>query len=400
VQLRNQLLRLILLTALALPLGVALAQAQSAVVPKKHEALYRQLERQLGRFVAQVPWTTSDRPVLRGAAWAAAGCDPVPTLLEEPRRERALRELDALARAGAQLVTLEVCYPLLSSRFQDPRPILEHYANLANAVRLRGMKLLVRSRALPPTDGSITASRYYVRLGKERFFRERYDDAKSIALALQPDYLTLVADPLRDTAALKLTTRDWRGFLRRTTADLKAALGDFTPALGAELGLSASAELVDALAAVPGLDYIELRVDRLATQKEQFLPRLLSWPERIRSIDPGKRILIGDAWLYKAGAQEAAGAMPKPGITARDVYSFWAPLDIDFLRVLVHAARAGSMEAVVASRPRYLFAYLDFFDPTIFRATPLLLMELAERQANAAIAGARLTDTGRAFGAL
>jgi len=391
---------LIVLAAVALPLSTGLAGAQSAVIPKKHQALYRQLGGQLAQFAATVPGTGSDRPVLRGAAWTAAGCEPVPTLLDETRRERALRELDALARAGAQLVTLEVCYPLISPQFQDSRPVLERYANLANAVRLRGLKLLVRSRALAPTDGSIVARRYYVRMGKQRFFLERYEEAKSIALALQPDYLTLVADPLRDTAGLKLTARDWRTFLRKANADMKADLGDFAPALGGGLALSASAELVDAFAAVPGLDYIDLRVDRLATPKEKLLPRLLSWPERIRAIDPGKRLLIGDAWLYKAGAEEAAGALPQPGITARDVYSFWAPLDIDFLRVLVHAAHTGNIEAVVASQPRYLFAYLDFFDPTTFRATPLLLMELAERQAGYAMAGDRLTDTGKAFGAL
>ena len=101
----------------------------------------------------------------------------------------------------------------------------------------------------------------------------------------------------------------------------------------------------------------------------------------MRAIDPRKRILIGAAWLYKASPQEAAAALPQPGITARDVYGFWAPLDIEFLSVLVRAARVGNIVAVVVAQPRYLFAYLDFFDPATFRATPLLLMELAQRQA-------------------
>ena len=164
------------------------------------------------------------------------------------------------------------------------------------------------------------------------------------------------------------------------------------------MALSDSIELVDTLAAIPGLAYIDLRVDRFATPKDKLLPRLLSWPQRIRAIDPGKRILIGAAWLYKASAQEAAG-LPQFGIIARDVYSFWAPLDIDFLRVLARAALAGNIEAVVAAQPRYFFAYLDFFDPATFRATPLLLMELAQRQAGEAMATGQLTQTGKAFGA-
>ena len=251
----------------------------------------------------------------------------------------------------------------------------------------------------PPTAASsrgatICASR------KQRYFSERYEEAKSIALALQPDFLTLVSDPQQDAAGLKLSLRDWRNHLRKTTTDLHAQLGDFTPALGAGAALSDSIELVDTLAAIPGLAYIELRVDRLATPKENLLPRLLTWPERIRAIDPGKRILIGAAWLYKASAQELAAAPPQPGIIARDVYSFWAPLDIEFLRVLARAAHAGNIEAVVVAQPRYLFAYLDFFDPTTFRATPLLLMELVQRQAGDAMAAGQLTQTGKAFGAL
>jgi hypothetical protein len=387
------------LAALAMLLGAGLAHGQNPAVAKKHQALYDQLQGQLARFASQIPEPAAPRAVLRGAAWTAAGCEPVPTLLEEERRARALRDLDAFQQIGVQLVTLEVCYPLLSGQFHDPRPTLEHYANLANAVRLRGMRLLVRTRALAPTDGSIVAQRYYLRMARQRYFDERYEEAKSVTLALQPDFLTLVTDPRQEAAGLKLGLRDWRNYLRKTTAALRAQLGDFTPALGAGAALSDSLELIDTLAAIPGLAYIELRVDRLATPKDNLLARLLSWPQRIRAIDPGKRILIGAAWLYKASAQEAA-APPEPGIVARDVYSFWAPLDIEFLRTLARAARAGNIEAIVAAQPRYFFAYLDFFDPGTFRATPLLLMELVQRQAGAALSAGQLTATGKAFGAL
>ena len=154
------------LAALGFLLSAALAFGQNPPVPKKDQALYTQIQGQLVQFAAQIPSASAQHTVLRGAAWTAAGCEPVPTLLDEPRRERALRELDALQQAGVQLVTLEVCYPLLSEQFHEPRATLEHYANLANAVRLRGMQLLVRSRALAPTDGSIVARRYYLRLAQ------------------------------------------------------------------------------------------------------------------------------------------------------------------------------------------------------------------------------------------
>ena len=100
-----------------------------------------------------------------------------------------LRELDALRRAGAQAIVIEVCYPLLSPGFQDPRPLLEHYANLANEVRRRDMKLVIEHGALGPKEGIVVASRFYQRMTKQRFAEERYAELKSIAIALQPDYL-------------------------------------------------------------------------------------------------------------------------------------------------------------------------------------------------------------------
>ena len=49
----------------------------------------------------------------------------------------------------------------------------------------------------------------------------------------------------------------------------------------------------------------------------------------------------------------------------------------------------------MAAQPRYFFAYLDFFDPATFRATPLLLMELVHRQAGEAMSTGQLTQTER-----
>src|SRR5262245_9898647 len=91
------------IAALSLLLSTALAFAQNPEVPKKHQALFSQLQGQLAAFASQIPAASSPGTVLRGAAWIAAGCDPVPTLLDELRRQRALRELDALRQAGVQL---------------------------------------------------------------------------------------------------------------------------------------------------------------------------------------------------------------------------------------------------------------------------------------------------------
>src|SRR4029079_10477938 len=165
-------------------LAASPALAEEPVVPKKYQLLYATLETQLNAFEARLPKVSGERALLRGAALESMRCAHPESLLSETRRENATRELDALRRACAQAIVIEVCSPLLSPGFQDPRPLLEHYANLANEVRRRDMKLVIEHGALGPKEGIVVASRFYQRMTKQRFEPERYAELKRIAIEL------------------------------------------------------------------------------------------------------------------------------------------------------------------------------------------------------------------------
>ncbi len=388
------------LAMLGMTLAAAATWAQDAPVPKKYQVLYAGIERQLGQFEAKIPPPRHVSAPLRGALLASSPCELPPALNAESRRRATQQELDGFQRAGVELVVLDVCYPLLSPAFHDPRLVLEHYANLANEVRRRDLRLLVRHRALPASHGAIVASGHYVRMGKQHFLRGRYDELKSIALAIQPDYLTVLASPRDDSVNLKLTAADWRRYLQQAASGLQQELGDLTPPLGAGLALWEDVKLLDTFAAVTGIDYVDVRAQLPVLASPTLLQRLIDWPERIRSIDAGKRVLVSEAWLYKAAPTDPFRGKLDPSVLARGAYSFWSPLDIRFLQDVMRIARGHGIEAVAAAQPRYLFAYLDFFDPITFRASPRLLMELAERKAEQAMREDALSATGRAFGML
>jgi hypothetical protein len=391
----RRLLTFVLAGALATP-----AAAQNLSVPKKHAALYQALDAQLNAFQARLPNLTPEPSLLRAAQLGALRCEHAADLGSLARWDAALRELEALRRAGAQALALEICYPLLSPEFRDPRPLLEQYANFANQVRLRDMQLLVQHDALPPLSGMAETGRYYRGMTRQRFMRERYEEAKSIVLALRPDYLTLVPEPRGAVAGVKLGVKDWRSYLRRATGDLKRDLGEAVPPLGAGLGLWDATATLESLAAVPGIDYIDLRFYPLAVGADDLLERLVTWPQRVRTIDPGKRIVLGGVWLYKGTASEPFKGVPNANVLAREAFGFWSPLDVKFLRAAAQAARASGVELITVSRPRYFFAYLDFFDPTTYRASARLLDELATQRAASAMERGELTDTGRAFGGM
>lgn len=384
-------------------LGLALAlpgSAQDTAIPKKYRQLYSGLDAQVTRFGQTLPRNEAVRPLRRAAALTSMRCDAGADPLDSRRAEAALLELDALRRAGAEVIVLPVCYPLLTPAFRDPRPLLEQLANLANAVRLRDMALLVEQRITPAGLAPVQGTGYFRRVGAARLFNELGEEAMALAIALQPDYLTLVADPQVRAAGLRLSARQWSAYAARVATELPRALGDFAPLLGAGCGLWSDPAYLDAFAAVPGLGYIDLRFYPLVADRHSMLERVLAWPERARAIDPSKRILLSEAWLSKANAGEVFSGAPDPNVVARETFGFWTPLDAKFLRTLAHAARVGGIEVLGVSRPRHLFAYLDFFDPSTFRASARLLDELASRRAEAVMLEGELTETGRAFGSL
>lgn len=385
--------------ALALICAGAPAAAQDLTVPKKYQALYDSLERQVTDFGKRLPADRPERTVRRAARLAAVTCAAWDAGYAT-RREAVALELDALKRVGAQVIVVDVCYPLLSPSFQDPRAQLEDLANLANEVRLREMGLLVDHRVLPATHPALQSRRYYDGMTRARYFAERLEEARSIVLALQPDYLTLVSQPEVTPGNFRITPGQWRAHLDRAATALQGELGDLVPPLGAGVPLWSERAYVDAFAAVPGLAYIDLRFYPLTAGGANMLDRLLEWPDRVRAVDASKRIVLSQAWLSKASADEPFREQAAPAAVAREHFGFWAPLDAQFLRTAARAARVKDVELVGISRPRLLFSYLDFFDPSTFRLSPRALEALATQRGTAAMQQGQLSEAGRAYGGM
>ena len=257
---------------------VALQTAGAACAqnpPKKYQALYRELDSQLSAFEIRLPRRPAGPGPLRAAGLRSADCQRGEILLGDSQRAAATRELDALKTLGAQAVVLQICYPLLTPAFRDPQPFVDYYANLANEVRSRDMKLLVEHQSLLATYSAVDPRPYYRKLTKQRFERERLEEVKSILLAAQPDYLTLVSQPRVHNAGLKLTVKEWRNQINRTVERLTQQLGAFSTLLGAGSGLWDDPAYVEAFARIDGLSYIDLHLYPLAIGDEGSLQRLL-----------------------------------------------------------------------------------------------------------------------------
>ena len=237
-----------------------------AQTPQPFLSLYQELESQLSAFEIRTPKQRPDKLPITAANLPSANCQRGEIILNEGQRVAARRELDALKNLGAQGIVLEICYPLLTPAFRDPQPFLDYYANLANEIRSRGLKLLVEHNSLLPSYSAVDPRPYYHKLTKQRFARERFEELKTILLAVQPDYLTMVSEPGTHTAGLKLTVKDWRTYVARSMESLAQQLGSFPTLLGAGSGLWGDFEYVQAFASIKRLSYIDLHLYPLSSR--------------------------------------------------------------------------------------------------------------------------------------
>ena len=256
---------------------------------------------------------------------------------------------------------------------------------------------LVEHGTLSSSYSATDPAPYYRKLTKPRFEAERFDELKTILLAVQPDYLTLVSEPNAQAVGLKLTIKDWRRYVSHAVETLARERGSFPTLLGAGSGLWDDVGYLQAFAGIKGLAYIDLHLYALTSKRESMLARLLAFPDRVHAIDPDKRVLMSGLWLAKVGAEEAAKSFADPRVAARDVFGFWSPLDRKFLTVVTATARAKGIELIAPSRSGYFFAYVDYNDSGAFGLSPKGLLGLARERAAQALSAGRFTDTGFAF---
>jgi hypothetical protein len=111
----------------------------------------------------------------------------------------------------------------------------------------------------------------------------------------------------------------------------------------------------------------------------------------------GKSLVIGEGWLYKS----RDGELGKNGLSyvelyARDVFSFWAPLDSKFIGDLVQYSRAYHVEYMSLFWVQYLFGYVDY-TPSLAKAAPGELQQLGVLSAVGNIVAKKPSSTGKAY---
>lgn len=367
--------------------------ATPAAVPEAFRALYDELASRLTpareRFES-LPQATN--PVLAIELLPANG-NRGPDLLQPGALGGVRLYLDAAVALGGRGVNLSIVYPLLGEREPRREEYIEFYRQVIGECRRRGLTVSVE---MGPAFGGTQYSSLrvdYAGLTPQTYLEERLRQAALAAHAFEPDYLTLVEEPdtERMLTGIDLRTDDYLAMLAQARRRIDPPPGVL---IGAGSGSWEAPDLVQRVIAETDLDFVNIHVYPLSNGVVDYAERAAQWVEAARA--RGKRVIVGETWLYKASGDEVRSRLPFTEVYARDHFSFWAPLDALHIEAMRALASAAGIEYVSFFWSNFLLAYLEY-GATTAGAPGAELTRLSNAAALQAILEGRLSASGDAF---
>jgi hypothetical protein len=375
-------------------------------VPPEQASIYDQQRRWLADYRAAVDANSpgvQSRPVF-GGHLLTADSNRAGALLQPDAMKWVELSLDRFEQLGMRGVTLNLGYPLLMPWFSDSDRYLEYYKKVARAVRRRGMLLAVEQIVLYTGSEFSPFDFELPDLTLEKYTEDQAQMAQIIIDELAPDYLTILHEP--DTVA-ELT--GLRSMLTPAVAtayvnDVLAKTRRGETRIGAGSGSWSSPLFAGDFSRNTGVDYIDVHIYWINAES---IANAYAMARAAR--EHGKPVVISEAGLYKSTGEGREGMPlgedlePSPnvdGVVAvyrRDVFSFWQPLDSEFLDITARFARSVDTRYLSAYWTNMFFSYIDWTAGTSHMSYQQLNAQLsAQRTAEAWLEG-RSTCTGRFY---
>jgi len=360
-------------------------------VPEKYQAIYRELDAEIDRQLPLIalPWGQKRTGTAFGVELLAANSNRGETLLSEPALQATALTLDRLKALGVQSVSLSLQYPVLTRSHPRAAEYREFYRKVAAEIRRRGLTIVAEMGTAfrEPEFSQIGAD--HRGLKRDKFGAALREMAEAVIVDIRPDFLTILSEPDTQTrnTGLPFSPEEFAATIRQAVKNL----GRAGVKLGAGAGSWVSIDYFKALAAIPELDYLDFHI--YPVQYGFASDRVLKAAEVARA--KGKRVSIGEAWLYKILGRELTRISPVEAFS-RDVFSFWQPLDENFIQLVVNLARTIDAEFCSFFWMEHFYSYLDYTAET--SQLPYdQLKRMMNRRAGENIEKGTLSATGRKF---
>ena len=221
---------------------------------------------------------------------------------------------------------------------------------------------------------------------------------------IKPDYLTIVNEPVMAIIRalhLSFSANELAIWVGQVTTHLKSTGASPNTLLGAGALTWEPEEFVLKFAKQTNLDYVDIHVYSLTLKGEDQVAKLATLVRKIREARPNMRITIGEAWLFKLGAAGPKVTTPRE-VLLRNTFSFWSPLDEQFLALLMGIAQKENISVVAPFGSQHFFAYYTFGDAESGKLPPGVGsgISVTWKKALESIRSHQLSSTGKAMAAI
>jgi hypothetical protein len=325
-------------------------------VPPEYQELYSTLKESLDSFnVDLTTLASSGGAPIFGAELLPANSNRGDALLASNVMQSVSLCLDRFRELGIGGVTFPVGYPLYTPGFPYYQSYVRFYKRVVQEVRRRGMIVEIESSVMFANSPFSSIRFDYSKLTFQQFQTQRKQMISAIIQDLHPDYLNLGSEP--DTQYKLTGYQEFRSPTSYTTYinHILDGLDRGSTKLGAGSGTWNGPEYVQSLAANTSLDFIALHVYPVIGP---CLQRILTFSEIAKQHE--KSVAMDEAWLYKSDTLQSISIAANIDVFRNDVFSFWSPLDQEFLSTMNKAARIAGIEYVSAFWSTLFFSYLDY----------------------------------------
>ena len=366
------------LTGLVLLAVVNLGLAQE--VPSRYADLYSYLQNNLNSYEASLDalMPKEERSTVFATELLTANGNRGTDLFQPGVINSVKLSLDRFQEIGIEGVTVAIGYPLFDPSFPRHDDYVAFYRSVAEEVHRRGMKLDVECAVAFANTPFSTITWSWSGYTVESLAAAKQTMLQIILTEVQPDYLNLGSETSTEAQLTGIQNlSDPQTYARYVKLQVQG-LSKGSTLVGAGSSAWEDTTTASLLADIPELDILTFHVYPIDATSQQNSIQLADIAHA-----HGKRAVLDEAWLYKMRPTENGGVAMSSNIFKRDSYSFFAPLDQQFLRCMAKLAQVGDIEYLSVFWSTHFFAYLDYTDTLNAETYTQIVTQMNQEASNA-----------------
>ena len=360
----------LVLTALFSCSLVAAAQT-AAPVPAAYQSLYSELQGDLTTFSQAIAtsWNGTPFPTLYASQALTTNSDLGSSLLSATHfTYTVVPELQELKALGVTAVCVHINFPILYGPYytnqQDYQGYVSFYQQVAQQIHAMGMKMIVETTVATAEAGTSGANytSFYAGLTWNEYMAGRAQTAVNVAELIRPDFMSVITEPDSESQNSSQpsagTPSGSLQELQTILAALKAANVTNVPVgAGAGTWIKSFSTYIQNVISTP-ISYVDLH---MYSMSNAFPENALAAAKLAHAA--GLPITMSETWCNKVSASQltsAQGTLNDTDVDALGTYSFWEPLDEQYLQDLVNMAQAGQFTFISPFWSSFYYGYLDY----------------------------------------